>query len=58
MECPRCQGFMVREWLSDILHVSYSWKCVNCGAIMDAVILENRRGGSPQLVGSRTELAR
>lgn len=54
MECARCRGFMVREWLSDIFQVSYSWKCVNCGAIMDAVILENRRGDFPQLVGNRS----
>ena len=58
MECGRCQGFMVREWLSDILQVSYSWKCVNCGGIMDPVILENRRGRSSQLVGGRPELTR
>jgi hypothetical protein len=58
MECLRCHGFMIREWLSDILQVSYSWKCINCGSVTDDVILENRRGVASHAVGSRTAVAR
>jgi DNA-directed RNA polymerase subunit M/transcription elongation factor TFIIS len=34
MDCPKCQGLMVRERLSDYFHVCYAWKCLNCGAVI------------------------
>jgi hypothetical protein len=34
---------MVEEWLSDALDESYVSKCVNCGAVTDAMIEANRR---------------
>ncbi len=34
---------MFLERLSDFFLTFYAWKCVNCGAIMDRTILNNRR---------------
>jgi RNase P subunit RPR2 len=44
MTCRRCNGLMVRERYDDIElgsaeHEIPSWRCLNCGAIVDAVIL-------------------
>lgn len=57
MECLRCRGFMVREWLSDILNVSYSWKCINCGAIVDTIITENRRSSPVRQIPCHSDQA-
>lgn len=36
--CPRCQGFLVDDWLLDMAQGGYLWgagrRCVNCGHIM------------------------
>ncbi len=47
MRCTRCQGLMVRDHFYDLLddsgHLSIrGWRCVNCGNILDRVILRNR----------------
>jgi ribosomal protein S14 len=40
--CPRCGGLMVHEWGADVMgHASQ--RCVQCGELIDSVILENRR---------------
>ena len=36
--CPRCGGLMVHEWGAD-----FGQRCVQCGELVDSVILENRR---------------
>ena len=36
MECPKCKGLMMLERFSE-------WKCINCGAIIDRTISNNRR---------------
>jgi RNase P subunit RPR2 len=46
--CPRCQGFMVLEryedWGSTTTAQAFlAWDCVQCGEVIDPVILENRR---------------
>jgi len=41
--CRKCKGLMVEEWLSDALDEAYVSKCVNCGAVTDAMIEANRR---------------
>ncbi len=47
MNCSRCHGLMVEDHYLDI-EGGYgdiwarSWRCVNCGAVHDAVIEENR----------------
>jgi len=38
--CPRCLGLMILEWLFE---TGRAWRCVNCGAVVDPVIAENRR---------------
>lgn len=36
--CPRCQGFLVDDWVLDMAQGGYLWgagrRCVNCGHIM------------------------
>ena len=44
MTCHRCNGLMVRERYDDLElgsaeNVIPSWRCLNCGAIVDPVIL-------------------
>lgn len=44
MTCQRCDGLMVRERYDDLElgaaeHAIPSWRCLNCGAIVDPVIL-------------------
>ena len=43
MHCSRCGGWMLSEWLTDLLddtghRYCRGWRCVNCGAIDDAVV--------------------
>lgn len=40
--CSRCGGFMVTEQLIDLP----AHRCVQCGEIVDPVILENRQRGT------------
>jgi hypothetical protein len=40
--CPRCGGLMVHEWGTDPIENAGS-RCVQCGELVDSVILENRR---------------
>jgi hypothetical protein len=39
--CPRCNGLMVAEWCQD-LSDHRAQRCVQCGEVIDPVILENR----------------
>ena len=49
--CPRCSGLMVAEWCEDLSDYT-AQRCVQCGEIVDPVILRNR--GLPQ--GPRSQL--
>ena len=40
--CPRCGGLMVHEWGADLVE-NAGQRCVQCGELVDSVILENRR---------------
>ena len=40
--CPRCGGLMVSEWGADLMG-NIGQRCVQCGELVDSVILENRR---------------
>jgi len=42
MECPKCEGLMIEESLLDGSGCINQWRCVNCGAILDAVIAQNQ----------------
>ena len=46
MVCPRCQGLMVHHWFLDLWDKTRQehcegWRCVNCGDLLDRVILQN-----------------
>ena len=48
MNCDRCQGLMVHELIWDPQGMSSGvratgYRCVLCGDVVDAVILDNRR---------------
>ena len=47
MHCSRCQGLMRKDHLLDMEGGfgemwAQSWRCLNCGAVHDAVIAQNR----------------
>ena len=44
MTCLRCNGFTVHEQFTDHFDMSCfdGWRCVNCGSILDPVIIANR----------------
>ncbi len=42
MTCERCKGLMVEEWRPDFSPETYTWRCINCGAITDPLIARNR----------------
>jgi len=41
MDCQRCHGLMCLERLCDMGDVSYAWKCINCGDLVDKTIMSN-----------------
>lgn len=43
MECRKCRGLMIEEWLADELDEAYVWRCVNCGSVMDRMIERNHQ---------------
>ena len=49
MRCPKCEGLMYLERLSDFFIVFHAWKCINCGALMDRTILNNQKKSAPFL---------
>ena len=47
MTCARCQGWMVRESFTDLLDDTgqldfVAWRCLNCGEVLDGVVLKHR----------------
>ena len=42
MECRKCHGFMVPEWIPDFSLEESAWRCVNCGLIVDPTISRNQ----------------
>ncbi len=58
MTCERCDGLMVSEWICDLHGMNSdlcanAYRCVLCGNVVDAAILENRRR-STEALGART----
>lgn len=48
MTCERCDGLMVGEWFCDLRETGddicvEGYRCLLCGDLLDAVILENRQ---------------
>ncbi len=59
MRCSRCQGWMTTDYFTDLLddrgELDFrGWRCVNCGAVADPVILRHRAvGGFEPLKSTR-----
>lgn len=56
MGCPKCKGLMMLERFSDFFLIFYAWKCLNCGAVIDRTICDNRKQ-SLQLTIEKAESA-
>ena len=54
--CPRCSGLMVAEWCEDLSDYR-AQRCVQCGEIVDPVILQNRRQRGMTIGSGRSESA-
>ncbi len=57
MDCPKCQGLMLLERFSDFFLVFYAWKCLNCGAIIDRTISNNRKNSLAANTAKEVEAA-
>jgi hypothetical protein len=57
MGCPKCKGLMMLERFSDFFLVFYAWKCVNCGAIIDRTISNNRKNSLVAKAAKEVETA-
>lgn len=63
MKCLRCGGLMTCEnylTRTELGELGFcdGWRCLNCGDVVDAVILSHRRQGAPEpRTGSRTTTA-
>ena len=42
MQCRKCNGLVVSEWLADELDEAYVWRCLNCGLVIDEIISRNQ----------------
>jgi hypothetical protein len=47
MECPKCHGTVVREWVPEALEEEYQLRCLNCGWV--APIEDQNKRHSPDL---------
>ena len=54
--CPRCGGLMVAEWCEDLSDYR-AQRCVQCGEVIDPVILQNRRQCGMTIGSGRSESA-
>ena len=52
--CPRCSGLMVAEWCEDLSDYS-GQRCVQCGELIDPVIMQNRRQEAADHYGIKQE---
>lgn len=57
MDCPKCKGLMMLERFSDFFLVFYAWKCVNCGAVIDRTISNNRKNSLAMKAAKDVEVA-
>ncbi len=56
MTCARCQGLMMSQTYEDLedstSQISISaWRCFNCGAVVDPLILKNRWSPPEPIIG-------
>jgi hypothetical protein len=55
MECKKCKGLMIEEPYSDYFLVCHGWKCLNCGEIVDPIIIKNRTRSSTAVMMAEPE---
>ncbi len=48
MECRRCKGLMVQDWISDLLDEAPVFRCVNCGAIVFLTLIRSQSLTAPE----------
>ena len=57
MPCNRCGGWMTPDQFTDLLNSSEllfdGWRCVNCGEVVDRLVLQNRE--NPELACAVTK---
>jgi len=61
-ECHRCGGLMVREFCTDLLSSTgeldfVSCRCVQCGEVVDPVILQNRKRQQEMMLRKGVQVA-
>lgn len=59
MTCRRCRGCMIRDHFVDLMESggewwTASWRCINCGYVLDPVLEKNRRKQQAQVVSAPT----
>ncbi|MCP9452921.1 MAG: hypothetical protein NNA23_09595 [Nitrospira sp.] len=42
MTCKKCKGFMIEERQPDLSPGQVIYRCVNCGLVIDQLIVQNR----------------
>lgn len=47
MNCQRCRGYMIRDSFVDLRDdtgslLFHGWRCINCGEVVDPVVLTHR----------------
>lgn len=57
MDCPKCKGLLMLERFSDFFLVFYAWKCINCGAVIDRTISNNRKNSLAAIAAKKVEAA-
>ena len=46
--CPRCHGFLILDDMIDVgdavgLHLCFGMRCINCGNVVDPLIVHHQR---------------
>jgi uncharacterized Zn finger protein len=50
MECPKCHGTVVREWIPEAIEEEYQLRCLNCGWVAPIESEKERYPGIDALV--------
>lgn len=59
MGCSRCRGYMIRDSFLDLRDDTgclqfEGWRCINCGEVVDPVVLAHRRDAPAHPYRGRT----
>jgi hypothetical protein len=57
MCCQRCHGLMIRDSFVDLRDGGLSfdgWRCINCGEVLDSLVLTHRTQGPTEPYRGRT----